>query len=248
MSTNREYVDVDVSKVNSSQLNTGKTGTIFDDYGLSSIFEANSSSGKNVEQESNYAITSAIRAQLSQYDLLPETTLPDFDYKPEQEYSENDFDCTVYKNKDGTSIIVKKKREDLLCSIISLASGNNPEYIVEEYNENSKLTKRTHDLGDGTSVVSIIDNDGKVKYQAQTSRISSSQQYSNSELKIRNYNKDGSYTLTTTRYQVDKTKQNCLPECSSSTLCYDKNNNVQWGSTIVYTLLNSILDSIVGSG
>lgn len=198
---------------------------------------------QSTPQQSNYdrykeTVDSKVEYQLGILGLIPnEDNITLFDKK----YSEGNYTCTKRNDLFGGSKIIKEENFSIAKSLSNILTGERPEKIIEEYDKKGNLTKKTYYKNDGSYVVSKYYDDGKLKEEAEVRNTNNNIDDYKTEIKITNYNKDGSYYVQEFSYEMDDTCDDNQPKEYDNITYYNAKGEVDLLSGITYDLLLALI-------
>ena len=195
------------------------------------------------QQNNNYdkykeIVDSNVNLTLSVSGLTPSTGSISF---LDKTYKEGNFTCTKNKELFGTTKIIKEQDVGLLESLGDALAGKEPEKIIEEYDKNGNLTKKTYYKNDGSYVVSKYNNKGKLEEEAEVRTTKNSEVGYKTEIKRTHYDKDGSYFIQEISYEMNDTCENDKPKEINNITYYDEKGNIDLFSGLTYELLAALI-------
>ncbi len=163
-------------------------------------------------------------------------------YLFDKTYEEGDFTCTKNSELFGGFKIIKEQNVGFVESLCDVLTGKVPEKIIEEYDKNGNLTKKTDYKNDGSYVVSKY-NKGKLEEAAEVKTTKNSEAGYKTEINITHYDKDGSYYVKEISYEMNDSCEDDKPKETSNITYYDEKGNIDLLSGLTHELLVGLIGS-----
>ncbi len=170
----------------------------------------------------------------------------DYIYLWNKTYKENDFLCAKHTGWSGKTIIIKEQTSSLAKTACNIITGDKSEKIIEEYNKNNELTKKTYYKKDGTCEISKYNKDGSIEKKVVIKNTDNQDLGYKSELKKTYYSKDGSYRELEETYEMKQNYKDAV--CTESNITYyDKDGNVDILSTTINAAFMNVVEGLINS-
>ena len=198
--------------------------------------------GSEVSHNYKQTVDKEVLYQLSILGLKPSTgSITIFD----KTYTENNFKCTKKQDIFGHKTIIKEENTNLSKTFSNILTGKQPEKIIEEYDKNENLTKKTHYKNDGSYEIIKYNDKGDISEKAEVINKKNNNSSYQTELKQTYYNKDGTYYIQTFTIEMNDNCTDNEPIIKKDLTYYKKNGEIDFLTTLLSTALIGTIENTI---